>query len=161
MEILFSFSLLCLIGDLCLCHVSSFHFHLPAISFSAGSCSLLAGEIVHWGKGRCSSGHHWDPPDFSPLDFLNTLTLWAKIFHENRFQESSLILFLFPFPHNSFGIFLIFFGVLMYLLLLPHFIMILSDLRLFFPIYPSFCPLYPHISWTRALGFSHDTKIQR
>lgn len=148
MENTLSFSLLCLIGNLCLCCMSSFHFHLPAIRFSAGSCSLLVGGET-LGKQNVQFRVLFIFPWFFIIRFPEHSYIVSKDFSWKWIPRVTLSqclsLFLFPFQHNSFDIFHIFFGVLMYLFLLPHFIMLLSDLKHFFPTYPSFCPLYPLI----------------
>lgn len=62
-----------------------------------------------------------------------------------RVTSHSLSLFSFPFQHNPFDSFHIFFEGFIYLFFLPHFTMFFSDLKHFFPTYLSFCPLYPLI----------------
>lgn len=144
----------------CVCHVSS--FHLPAISFLAESCSLLAGETVVWGNRRCSLGCHSDP-----LIFHHQIS-WTLLHCEQRcFMKRdskghlsySSSLFIFPFQHNPFDIFCIPFGVLMCLFLLPHFIMFFSDLMHFFLLTPASVPCTLSYILNQSFGFQPRHQI--
>lgn len=142
MENTLSFSLLHLISNLYFYHVSSFHFHLPAISFSTGSCSLLAREVVCWEKGRCSLGHHSDAPDISWTPLHCGQRSFMKTDSKGHLSYS-LLLFLFPFQHNPLWHFPYFLWSSHVFVPPPMFYNVLLWFKAFFPYLPQLLSLVP------------------